>query len=532
MSSTERAAPAVFASQASATTLHALLVSVGAANPNAPAAADAARTLSYGQLAEAVDAYAKALLAHGVRRGDRVAMLTPPSTDFWIAFHATASIGAIWLGVNPRYQSRDFEHVLSDSQPALVVAVSPFEGRDYAVELRAVARPEQTIVVHGEAGEGAVRLEDFLASGRTVPDAELVTARAAVDPEDAALIVYTSGTTGKPKGAMLSHRAITASALANLAWMGSQALASSICAAPVNHVGAINNLCLPVMAAGGRIIFHPRVDIEAIGEISRRERPTYLVSSPTGFAMMMQQPQGMTNRLASTKLIVFGGAVTPKSVLEVFMRPGLRLTNVYGQTETCGIITRTAEGAAADIMSETIGEVLPGAELRIADPVTCAAAPVGEMGEIQVRGPYVMSGYFRNPEATAAAFTADGFLRTGDLGILREDGNVVFAGRLKEMFKSGGYNVYPVEVEQAICEHPAAAIAAVLAAPHPTFQEVGEAFVELAPGATLTGDDLKDFLRARIANYKIPKVFHVEAELPKLPNGKVDKLALKARLGA
>jgi acyl-CoA synthetase (AMP-forming)/AMP-acid ligase II len=182
-------------------------------------------------------------------------------------------------------------------------------------------------------------------------------------------------------------------------------------------------------------------------------------------------------------------------------------------------------------MAETIGEVLPGGELRIADPATGQASAVGETGEIQVRGPYIMSGYFRNPEATAAAFTADGFLRTGDLGVLREDSNVIFAGRLKEMFKSGGYNVYPVEVEQAICEHPAANLAAVVAVPHPTFQEVGHAFVELAPDAETTPEAIIAFLRERIANYKIPKTITLERDLPKLPNGKIDKLALKARAG-
>jgi acyl-CoA synthetase (AMP-forming)/AMP-acid ligase II len=331
---------------------------------------------------------------------------------------------------------------------------------------------------------------------------------------------------------MLSHRAIVSSALANLEWMKADALASSVCAAPVNHVGAINNLCMPVLAAGGRIIFHPRVDIPAIGEISRRERPTYLVSSPTGFAMMLQHPDGMAQRLEYIRLIVFGGAVTPKNVLDLFARPGLRLANVYGQTETCGIITLTAENASTEIMSETIGQVLPGAELRIAHASGDGEAPRGEAGEIQVRGPYIMSGYFRNPEATAAAFTKDGFLRTGDLGVMRHDGNVVFTGRLKEMFKSGGYNVYPVEVEQAICEHPAAALAAVVPVEHPTFQEVGHAFVELAPGAALTADELRDFLRTRIANYKIPKAFVLESELPKLPNGKVDKMTLKARASA
>jgi acyl-CoA synthetase (AMP-forming)/AMP-acid ligase II len=507
-----------------------LLSRAADAAPDARAAADPNRSLTYSGLCAAVDDYAKGLLAKGLKRGDRLAMLAAPSTDFWVAFHAAASIGVIWLGVNPRYQARDFEHLLDDSAPALIVAMSPFEGRDYCAELQALA-PATPLLAHGRATSGAMSLADFLEAGQSVSDHDLAAARAKVEAEDIALIVYTSGTTGRPKGAMLSHRAIVASALANLEWMGRDGLASSICAAPVNHVGAINNLCMPVLAAGGRIIFHPRVDLEAIGEISRRERPTYLVSSPTGFAMMLQQPQDALRRLDATRLIVFGGAATAVGVLEKIARPGLRLFNVYGQTETCGIITRTAEGASLATMAETIGQGLPGAEVRVAAAGETVEAPPGEAGEIQVRGPYVMTGYFGNPQATAAAFTADGFLRTGDLGVRRADGNIVFTGRLKEMFKSGGYNVYPVEVEQAICEHPLANLAAVVSVPHPTYQEVGHAFVEAAD-ATLSGGALRDFLRTRIANYKIPKAFTIEPALPRLPNGKVDKLTLRGRVAS
>lgn len=491
-----------------------------------PAAQDPERRLTYGELRAEVDAFAKALLATGVRRGDRVAMLTAPSVDFWIVFHAVTSLGAIWLGINPRYQRRDFEHVLGDADPALLVVMSPLEGRDYCAELSAVSA-ETPMVCIGSASAGAEPLSRFLDRGASVSESRLAEARALVVPEDPAVIVYTSGTTGKPKGALLSHRAIVASALVNCDWMGSDNLRSSVCAAPVNHVGAINNLCMPILAAGGRLIFYPRVDIPALAELSRREAPTYLVSSPTGFAMMLQNPEGLQGRLAHTRLIVFGGAVTPRPILEQIARPGLILSNVYGQTETCGIITRTEQDASLDVMSETIGQVLPGADLRLAQ-ASGAPVPEGVPGEIQVRGPYIMSGYFRNPAASAEAFTEDGYLRTGDLAVRRPDGNIVFAGRLKEMFKSGGYNVYPVEVEQALCEHPAVQLAAIVTRPHPTYQEVGHAFVETAPGRTLAEDDLKSFLRERIANYKIPKSFTVTAELPKLPNGKVDKVALKA----
>ena len=522
---TDRAS--IVAEDGAALKIRELLLEAVRQTPNGLAVVDGDMRLTFSELSQKVDAYARGLLALGVSRGDRVAMLTPPAADFWIVLHAASSIGAIWVGVNPRYQERDFQHLLGDCEPRLLVAVSPFEGRDYCSALAPWLPAGRPIVCHGDPSAGAKALESFLQAGAAVSDDALDAARAAVDPEDAAIIVYTSGTTGRPKGAMLSHRAIVSSARANAAWMGREGLARSLCAAPVNHVGAINNICMNVLAAGGALIFHPRVDLPALGELSRRENPTYLVSSPTGFAMMMSNPRSLGERLSRTQLIVFGGAMTALSVLEQIAPFGARLSSVYGQSETCGIITHTAPSDGLDIHAETIGKALAGAEARIAGP---DGAPVadGETGEIQIAGPHIMSGYFRNPQATAEAFTADGFLRTGDLGLRRPDGNLVFVGRLKEMFKSGGYNVYPVEIEQAICEHPAVALAAVVPVDHPTFQEVGFAFVEPRPGMSITGDELRDFLKTRIANYKAPKAYAVMTELPKLPNSKIDKMGLRA----
>jgi acyl-CoA synthetase (AMP-forming)/AMP-acid ligase II len=391
-------------------------------------------------------------------------------------------------------------------------------------------KPGTPLVCHGQPTAGATSPDAFLARGTEISDARLASARAASDPEDTAVVVYTSGTTGKPKGAMLSHRAIVSSATTNAEWMGREALARCLCAAPVNHVAAINNVCMNVLAACGTVIFYPRVDLVALGELNLREKPTYMVSSPTYFSMMLASPQDAVESLRSVKLVAYGGATTPRSVLEKLVSSGSRFVSVYGQTESCGIITKTDETGDLDVLAMTVGKPIPGAELRIAAPDDSICAQ-GETGEIQIRAPYIMSGYFQNPRATAETFTADGFLRTGDLGLIREDGNAVIVGRLREMFKSGGYNIYPVEIEQAICEHPAVALAAVVPVEHPTYQEVGYAFVQPEPEASITADELRDFLRQRIANYKIPKYFSIETELPKLPNYKIDKVTLRSRVG-
>jgi fatty-acyl-CoA synthase len=498
-----------------------------ARNPDAEAVIDGELRITNVDLKQRVDAVAKAMLACGVAKGDRVATLAPPCADFWTLFLAASSIGAIWQGINPRYQKNEYSYLLSDAMPKLVFVRSPYEGRHYLEELRDLAPAGTQFVTLGETTISAESA--FAAEGRNVSDAQLQAARAAVDAEDIAVIVYTSGTTGKPKGAMLSHRAIVQTALSNLRWM-KRDIKCTICPAPINHVGALNNVCFTTFASGGRIIFFHKVDLAALGEINRRELPDYLVSSPTAFAVMLAQPGVDMKNYSYFKMIVFGGAATPVAYLREIVKTGAQLSSVYGQTETTGMMTYTEADASLDIMSETIGKAIDGVEIRIADQNGNVAA-VGATAEIQVKGVCNMSGYFNKPEATREACTSDGWLRTGDLGFARADGNVVFAGRLKEMFKSGGYNVYPVEVELAICEHPKVAQAAVVAVPHSTFQEVGHGFVLPKAGEAIDAGELKAFLRERIADYKIPKTWSILAAFPFLPNGKVDKRALHASLG-
>ncbi len=522
-----RANEQAYGRQRRCTRIHDFLDSHRQAIGMAEAAVDGDQHLTYAELAAQVDAVARGLIAAGVSPGDRVATMAPSSLEFWVTYLATVSIGAIWMGLNPRYQIPEYAYLLNDAKPSLVFCRSPYEERDYLADLLSIGDNVAAFVAFGSPSGRALGLDAFLAAGSTVDEATLAARRHAVGPEDIAVIVYTSGTTGQPKGAMLSHRAIVASALSNLSW-GGDAFESTINVAPINHVGALNNVCMCVFAYGGRIVFYHRLEPAIIAEIARREALTYLVSSPTGFALFAAQPDGGVNRFAHYRLIVFGGAATSEAMLAPIAATGVRMHNVFGQTETCGTITATDPDASPKIMSETFGRAVPGAEIRIAD-AQGIPVPIGTTGEIQVRAAQCMTGYFGRPEATRDAFTADGFLRTGDLGIERADGNFSFVGRIKEMFKSGGYNIYPVEIELALAEHPAVSMAAVLPVPHPTFQEVGHAFIG-SEDPNLTADMLRDFLRVRLANYKIPKTFSFDPELPLLPNKKIDKQALKRRL--
>lgn len=522
-----RANQGVYARQLGCKRIHDLLASHAQAIGNATAAVEGETRLDYAALASEVDAIARGLIAAGVAPGDRVASMVPSSLDFWLTYLASTSIGAIWMGLNPRYQIPEYAYLLGDAKPTLVFCRSIYDDRHYLDDLLSVGDDVAVFVALGTPSGRALDFDAFLAAGAQIDDATLAARRAAVDPEDIAVIVYTSGTTGRPKGAMLSHRAIMASALNSLCWMG-DGLQSTINVAPINHVGALNNVCMSVFAYGGKIVFHDRVDPAVIAALAKSEALTYLVASPTAFAMFAAQSDKGLDRLGAYKLLVFGGAATAEAVLKPIAATGIAMHNVFGQTETCGTITATDFGASTRVMAETFGRAVPGAEIRIGD-ADGNRVPLGTPGEIQIRAPQCMTGYFGRPEATAEAFTADGFLRTGDLGVEREDGNFSFVGRLKEMYKSGGYNIYPVEIELALCEHPAVAMAAVLPVPHPTFQEVGHAFIETSDPSIDEGE-LREFLKSRLANYKIPKTFSFEPELPKLPTSKVDKQGLKARL--
>lgn len=518
---------AKYARQLSCTRIFDLLQSHAQYVSDVEAAVDGDLRLTYRQLSDQVDDIARALIASGIKPGDRVATMVPPSLEFWLTYLAATSIGAIWMGLNPRYQLPEYQYLLEDATPSLIFCRTEYEGRRYCDELQSVGCQIDHFVALGAPSGRAVGFDQFLERGQGVEEAVLAERRNAINAEDTAVIVYTSGTTGKPKGAMLSHRAIMAAALCNLCWMD-DGLKSTLNVAPINHVGALNNVCMNVFAYGGKIVFYHRVDFEAIAQITADEHLTYLVGSPTSFAMFSAQPDKGVGRLGHYELIVFGGGATAEALLQPVFDSGVAMFNVYGQTETCGIVTATDAGASPKIMAETFGRALPGAHIRIAD-ANGKTMPIGEPGEIQVKGPYCMSGYFGRPEATAEAFTTDGYLRTGDLGIEHSDGNFSFVGRLKEMYKSGGYNIYPVEIELALAEHPSVGMAAVLSIPHPVFQEVGHAFIATQDPA-LDAHALREYLKPILANYKIPKSFSFEPELPYLPNMKVDKQALKRRL--
>lgn len=485
----------------------------------------------YADLAERVNQVAKALLASGINPGDRVATLAPPGPDFYVTFLATTAVGAIWLGLNPRYQLRELQYAVGDAAPRLIFARTRIGDRHYATELAAVAATggaEQIVALDGGAHEPGTTVgwNEWLGQGLGVSDAALAAAIAAVDPAAPCLIVYTSGTTGTPKGAMINQWSlIHVARVQHAIWPASPL--RIINNFPINHIGCVGDVTCDTLVAGGTIIFQEQFDPDAMLDAVARERVTMFGHVPTALQLVVDSPKFPGTDFSSVQLIMWEGAAAPVDLIHRLREKCPEVANAYGMTETVGSVTFTFDADDIETLSDSVGWAPPEYAVRLANDATPVS--VGEPGEVQVKGDFVTLGYWRRPEATRELFTADGWLRTGDLAVERPNGTIKLIGRLKEMFKSGGYNVYPREIEQVLEEVPGVAMAAVIAVPDPLYHEVGHAFVLASPAGTLTAADLEGHCRARLANYKVPKRFTIAAAFPMLPIGKIDKQALKAQ---
>jgi acyl-CoA synthetase (AMP-forming)/AMP-acid ligase II len=501
---------------------------VALASPNAEAMVLDGRRWTYADLDAATDALARALIAAGVNHGDRVATLSTPHPDFLVAFLATAQIGAIWLGLNPRYRPAELSYVLGDAEPVVLLARTLIEDRDYRQDFAALAAacPSLKARVTLNADplfDGAMSYESFLAKGEATSPALLAAREAAAGGRDACMIVYTSGSTGSPKGALLHHQGICDFSRAqNRLWpVSPQRIVNYF---PVNHVGCVIDVTLPTLAAAGAVIFLEQFDAAEVMRLTERESCTMWGSVPSVLQMQLALPEFAAYDLSKLQLVLWEGAACPAEVLDRLLELGPPLATNYGMTETTSAMIAVAPTRDRDILANSVGLPFEGVEIRLVKADGTDAGE-GEAGEVWARSAYNMLGYWRREAATAETLTPDGWLRTGDTAVRRPDGRYRIVGRIKEMYKSGGYNVYPREVEDALEAHGDVALAAVVAIRDPLWDEVGVAYVIASPGTTVA--TLEAHCRSRLANYKIPKRFVLRPELPLLPIGKVDKIALK-----
>jgi fatty-acyl-CoA synthase len=451
----------------------------------------------------------------GIGAGDRVAVIGANRLEQVDLLFAVARLGAMLVPINWRLSADEVAYILSDSDPAVLLY-----GADMAGTVGALADRWEGPAVgfddEGPAGYGA-----RLAAARD----EAVTTEGITD-DTPLLLLYTSGTTGRPKGALLTHGSVTWNAVNTAAGWDLHQDDVTLTHTPFFHTGGWNVLTLPLLHRGATVVLTPRFDpgetLRAVGE----HGVTVLFAVPTMFQMMLDDPAFATADLSSVRFFISGGAACPIPLIEAWQKRGVVFKQGYGLTEVgpnCFVLhERDAIGKAG-----SVGHPVLHLDTRLVDEHG-AEVPPGEVGELQLRGPTVCGGYFRQPEATAAALSDEGWFSTGDLFRQDEQGYHYVVGRLKEMYISGGENVYPAEVERVLHQIPEVVEAAVVGVPHPKWGEVGHAFVALSDRAngSPTHDDILTFCKSHLARYKVPKHLTVLPELPKGSSGKIQKTEL------
>ncbi|GAA6740539.1 long-chain fatty acid--CoA ligase [Thermus oshimai] len=459
------------------------------------------RWLTYGELYERARRAAATLKALGVGPGDRVGLLSWNHPAYLDLLFAAPLLGHILAPFNHRLSLPELLALHAYAAPRVLFYGEGFREAAEALDPRAL--PLSALLEgEGEPPEGY-----------------------APGLEDPALLLFTGGTTGLPKGALIPYRQLLLNALETAFAWGLSREDRYVLATPMFHA-ALNALATPLLYLGGEVVIEERFQPEEYLELLRRHRPTILFLVPTMFAMLLESPAFAETDLSSVRFAISGGAPCPAPVREAFRARGVRFKQGYGLTE-CGVNCFTFELEEAEAYPESVGRPMPHLWARIVRE-DGGEAGVGEAGELWLSGGVVMKGYYNRPEENAKVFAFDGarlWLKTGDLAFRDEGGRYYIAGRKKEMFISGGENVYPVEVERALYDHPAVKEAAVIGVPDPRWGEVGAAFVVLK--APLDPEALRAFLRGRLAGYKVPKHLFFLEELPKTGPGKVQKEALR-----
>ena len=487
------------------------------------------RRVTFAEYFERVRGTAGLLLELGVERGDRVAMLSPAREEYMYVYLATGMIGAVWYGLNPRYTLNELRYMIEDARPRVAVVVREYLGRDYRQDFETLLEEfdflEKVLVIGDAWGGRTLAYEPEALRMRPETAASLEDRLPAVGTDDGALIVYTSGTTGKPKGAILTHRNIVSNVVVEAERFFFDETCSALVHFPINHVACSTELSIGALIGGSRLVFLDKFDPAETLKTIQEEKITLLGQIPAMYLMEFALPNFDSYDLASVRHFIWAGAAAPAPMVKKLAATGAGLITGYGLTETTGFVTYTNPGDSMEDMVRTAGAVDQAFELKLVDGER-REVPTGEVGEIAIRGECVMKGYWGRPEDTAEVIDSDGWLYTGDLASADERGYIAIAGRTKEMYKSGGENVYPREIEAVIEKHPAVAMATVIPVPHDIFQEVGKAFILPKPGAKVPVEELDALCREELANFKVPKSFEVRAALPMLPSGKVNRLAL------
>ena len=493
--------------------------------------------LSFTGLAAAAHDAARAFMSLGIETGDRVAIWAPNVWEWVVAALGLQSAGGVLVPLNTRFKGREGAYILGKSRAKALVTITGFLDTDYVALLRDAVDVESElpdlegiVVVRGDAPEGTRSWSDFLAAGDAVGSAEAGVRALSVEADDLSDILFTSGTTGNPKGAMLTH-AQTLRAYRD--WsevVGLRDRDRYLIVNPFFHSFGYKAGWLASLMMGATVLPQAVFDAEQVLARVPRDRVTVLPGPPTLYHTILNHPGRDEHDLSSLRLSVTGAAPTPVELI-LRMREELTFETIitgYGLTESCGIATMCRYDDDPETIANTSGRAIPGVDVRVVDDHGAEVAR-GEPGEVVIRGYNVMDNYLDEPEETAATVDDDGWLHTGDVGVMDDRGYLKITDRTKDMFIVGGFNAYPAEIENLLLRNESIAQVAVVGVPDDRMGEVGMAFVVLRPDARMTTDDLIAWCGAEMANYKVPRHVEIVDGLPMNAMGKVLKYELRDR---
>ncbi|MFG2637038.1 FadD3 family acyl-CoA ligase [Streptomyces sp. NPDC048362] len=499
--------------------------------------------ITYAELGARVERAAAACLAGGVEVGDRVAVWAPNSLDWIVAALGAVSAGAVLVPLNTRFKGAEAADVLRRSGARLLFVTGTFLGTSYVASLRRAAGAgaadgpaplpglpalERVVVLAPDAPPDFATWKDFLAAGEGVPACEVRARADGLSGCDVSDLVFTSGTTGRPKGVVITHaQTLRAYEIwADLA--GLRTTDRYLIVNPFFHTFGYKAGVIACLLRGATMVPQPVFDVDTVLANIAAERISVLPGPPTLHQALLDHPARDAHDLSALRLVVTGAAVVPLRLVER-LRAELGIGTVltaYGLSEASGIVTMCRPGDDPSVIASTSGRAIPGTWVRVVD-ASGVPVPAGVAGEVLVRGFNVMRGYYADPAATAESVTPDGWLRTGDVGVLDAAGNLRITDRIKDMFIVGGFNAYPAEIEQLLGVHPDVADVAVVGVPDARLGEVGKAFVVRRPGSVLTADDLIAWARREMANYKVPRTVEFLPALPRNAGGKLMKGKLR-----
>jgi len=495
------------------------------------------KRISYGEFLTNVRNLAKSFLEMGVKKGDRIAVLMPNCPEYLYTYMASSLVGAVVVGINPLYKGPEIAYILNNSLPKVMVMIDEHRQINYQKMIREYIFPGiiPFLVLHNTQHKKPIirktyLLDDLIYNDNGIKDERLDERKKLISPDDGILVIYTSGTTGKPKGAVLTHNNIISTISEEVREWEFSTEDRVLLHLHISHIGGASELFIAALMKSAAVIIMDHFNPVDALELIQKEKVTFLGQVPTMFTMMLNVTEFPKYDLSSIRMCAVAGAPTPPDLMMKLFTIGKgNVRTAYGLAETSGLVTYTHPDDSPEKLMETVGRPTKGFSIKIVDGDR-AELPDGETGEVAIKGNGVIKEYFELPAETEKVIDKDGWFFTGDIGMKDKEGYLKLIGRKKDMINTGGFTVYPLEIENKLMKHPLIQLAAVCGVPNPVLGETGRAYIVTRDGNTLKHSEVISFLEKHLAEFKIPEQFVFRKSLPLTLTGKVEKRVLQEEI--